>query len=236
MCRANVRQFVPSIVFALVTTALAACHSQPTSPSDPGSTAPTSTTLFSDDFDRGGGLSGWIVGGRRLEGTNTADVVQRNGSNQGHLFKFSFTEIELTPGTAPFPFSPNLTFDFDLEVRTSSTGGVPSNYYGMAGARFEFLDAAGTRLGFVAYLSATTSFPYTFYAGDPTVSLTTVTEGSQTRISVSGQTLLSRLMIDATQVASVNLEFFAYSSTRPIPYVEAEVWIDNVRVWLPAAS
>ena len=67
--------------------------------------------IFTDDFEGTDCLNKWVVGGRQLA-TSTATCVERNGSTKAHLYKYSFSEITLTPVSSPFQFSNNLQFDF----------------------------------------------------------------------------------------------------------------------------
>jgi len=186
--------------------------------------------LFRDNFEGGLCLDAWTVGGRQAEGVNIADCVHRDGSVKGHLFKSSFTEINIRPATGGFPYSDELTFDFDLEVRVSSAAGFPPAYYGLAGVRFIFTDAGGNSLGHVRYIAATTSFPFTTTTTTDAVALT---PGIVSRHSVIAADLLGRITLDDAAIDSVVLLFETYSSTRPSPYVEAELWIDDVRVSVP---
>ncbi len=188
--------------------------------------------LFSDDFEEPDCLGKWTVGGRQLEGTNIANCVIRNGSTVGHLFKFSFTEINLVPADGPFTFSNDLIFDFDMEVRVSSSGGAPSNYYGKSAVFFNFRNSEDALLGSVSYIAATTQYPFDSVAADPTRATVQVAENVSTHYSLSAAEILSHIDIDSTEIASVEIMFNTYSSTRPNPYVEAELWIDNVRVGL----
>ncbi|NBB87554.1 MAG: hypothetical protein GVY12_15215 [Bacteroidetes bacterium] len=186
--------------------------------------------LFADAFEETNCLGKWIVGGRQQEGINTANCEERNGSVMGHLFKFSFTEITLAPDLDPFLFSSSLVFNFDMEVRVSSTGGAPSNFYGSSGVRFDFYDAEGTVLGSVFYIAATTSFPFQDAADDPTRGAVQIAAGSLRSHSLTAEEILSHVDIAEDAIATVRMSFRAYSSTRPNPRVEAELWVDNVRV------
>lgn len=186
--------------------------------------------LFYDDFENADCLNKWTVGGRQQEGTNIADCEIRNESTMGHLFKYSFTEINFTPAVGAFEFSENLNFEFDMEVRVSSSGSAPSNYYGKSGAEFRFYDSEDNLLGIVSYIAATTQYPFDHDAADPTRASIELTQNNITKLSLSVEDILSNIVIDETQIAVVGMTFNTYSSTRPIPYVEAELWIDNVIV------
>lgn len=186
--------------------------------------------LFHDDFENADCLSKWTVGGRQQEGTNTADCEIRNNSVKGHLFKFSFTEINLTPATGTFNYSEDLSFEFEMEVRASSTGVAPSNYYGLSGVSFSFYDSDENLLGWVGYITATTQYPFNNVAADPTKAYIETTENIATGHLLSVDDILSNIDIDEIQISTVGILFNTYSSTRPIPSVEAELWIDNVIV------
>lgn len=170
----------------------------------------------------------WDVGGRQREGTNTANCVVRDSSTVGHLFKFSFTEITLAPKAQLFAFDDSLQFDFDMEVRVSSSGGAPSNYYGKAGVVFNLFSEDTTSIGRVSYMAATTNYP--FSSNTSTSVAVKVQQNTMTSYSITPNDLLSYLSIDVDGVSFIGMTYLCYSSTRPIPYVEAELWIDNVVV------
>lgn len=187
------------------------------------------TSCFEDDFEAIDCLGKWVVGGRQAEGINTADCEQRGGSITGHLFKFSFTEITLTPDDELFDFADDLLFEFDMEVRVSSTGGAPGAFYGQSGVGFAFYNAEGDRIGHVSYTAATTSFPFDFAGNDATAAVIPIAANVNRAYSLTAEEILAHIAVD-DDVASVGMTFRTYSSTRPIPSVEAELWIDNVRV------
>lgn len=186
--------------------------------------------VFADNFENENCLQKWTVGGRQQAGTNIADCVDRNGSIVGHLFKFSFTEITITPGYGLFPFSTYLQFNFEMEVQVSSTGGSPKEFYGKSGVDFIFYDNIGNSLGVVSYIAATTSYPFDYAASIPNRAAIQVAEGVNASYSLSVNEILSNIEIDRTKIATVKMNFYAYSSTHPNPYVEAELWLDNVFV------
>ena len=186
--------------------------------------------LFVDDFEDVDCLNNWVVGGRQLEGTNIANCEMRDGSVRGHLLKVSFTEITLTPGYGNFPFSDSLTFEFDMEVRVSSTGGAPSAYYGQSGAIFTFYNTESTPIGGVSYIAATTQFPFDNVKDNPISAAVPVAENVNAHYVLGVEEILSYIDIDKTEIATVGISFNTYSSTRPSPYVETELWIDNVIV------
>ena len=187
------------------------------------------SVLFADDFESSGCLDKWIVGGRQAEGTNIADCVRRSGSTFGHLHKFSFTEITLSPDYGSFPYTDSLQFAFTMAAQTSSSGGAPSNYYGQGGVSFAFLGAGGS-VGSVHFISATTNYPFDQAASNPAHAAIRVNESVNTSYSLSVHDLLEYISVDVGSITSVSMMFFAYSSTRPYPYVYCDVWIDDVLV------
>ncbi len=119
---------------------------------------------------------------------------------------------------------------FEMEVRVSSTGAAPSNYYGKSGVDFNFNDSEGAFLGRVSFLAATTQYPFDNVATDPNRAAIQVVENVNRYYLLSVEEILSHINIDETEIAIVEMTFKTYSSTRPNPYVEAELWIDNVSV------
>ena len=140
----------PILLLIIVSTAISMAACSEDDPVDPGTGDPGPVVLFSDDFEGTPCLSKWAVGGRQLEGTNTADCVTRGSSTRGHLFKFSFTKINIKPNVSPFDYVAGLTFKLELEVRVSSTGTVPNpDFFGMAEMFFAFKDTSDAILGHV---------------------------------------------------------------------------------------
>jgi len=101
-------------------------------------------------------------------------------------------------------------------------------YYGQAGVDFAFIDASSNILGQVVYVAATTSYPFTLFASDPTISGHSIVENVMTNYALSVSDMLSEITIDHSLIAGITMYASAYSSTNPYPYVSAEVWIDNV--------
>lgn len=189
-----------------------------------------SSVLFEDSFEAATCLDNWVIGGRQAEGANIADCAVQRESTRGHLFKTSITEVTLAPEMEQFPFSRELTFNFDLELRSFSTEGAPSNFYGSTGVGFDFLSADLQPLGSVSYMSATTPFPFESMADDSTMHAVEVAEDRVHSFSLTAEELLSHVSIDESAIAYVSMRLWAYSSTRPFPTIEAELWIDNVRI------
>jgi len=183
----------------------------------------TSATLFVDDFESGT-LDNWVIGGRQLAGPNIADVVTRHGSQMGHLYKYSFTEINFT---RTFAYEADLGFYFDMETIVTSQSPPGPAYYGMASADFLFLDTNGTELGLVRYASATTPYIFSVYDSDPTRDAVQITGSGLQHYSLDVIDLLSLIAIDEAAITDVLVRFNAYSSTYPYPAVSAELWVDN---------
>lgn len=181
------------------------------------------TVVFSDDFESGN-LDQWTIGGRQLAGVNTADVVVHNGSEAGHLYKTSFTEITFA---TLFEYDPLLSFYFDMEVNATSTTPPSGAYYGSSGVDFRFLDADGNALGQVSYLYATTSYLADLLNPRPEREVIGVTNGVMESYSLGIGEILSLIEIDETALSSVEAQFRTYSSTYPNPVVTAELWLDD---------
>ena len=169
----------------------------------------TSTPLpeFTDDFE-GGTLENWIIGGRRQDSPNIAEVVLRKGSNMAHLQKGGFSEIELY---RDFVFDLDYSFKFDMEVDVTSTSGA-SNNYSLAGAWFMFMDSSDNILGRVTYAAASTNYVSSVYATDPTKSFNAVPENVLTHYDLAVSDLLSQIDINQNLITKVRLIFDAYSS------------------------
>ncbi len=190
--------------------------------------------FFTDTFEDGN-LNNWTIGGRQAEGTNIADVVSYNGSLSGHLYKFSFTEITMFRDFQYDDFDNGDLFSFDLAVDVySSYNPYGSNYYGWAGLTFQLLDSGSSVIGEVYYGAATTDYPFTGGWGNyDWRSINQIAEGTMNHYDISIENLLSQITIDSTQIAAIRMEAKTYSSTRPNPTVNAELWIDNVNVGSP---
>ena len=182
--------------------------------------------IFTDDFETGT-LDNWVIGGRQAEGTNIADVVTRHGSLMGHLYKYSFTEINFS---RQFDYQPALRFNFDLEVTAWSDPPPADNYYGSSEVRFSFYDSSEALLGFVRYATATTPYIFYIYQSDPTRHAIEIPADLLQHFSLDVNEILSHIDIDETEIATVSMLFNTYSSTRPYPAVTAELWVDNVSV------
>jgi hypothetical protein len=117
-----------------------------------------------------------------------------------------------------------------MEVRVSSTGGAPSNYYGKSGIYFSFINSDAVSIGSVQYIAATTQYPFEAYSDDPTIAAVQVDENINTHYRLTIDEILSHIDIDEAEINNVQIMLQTYSSTYPNPYVEAELWIDNIIV------
>jgi len=187
-------------------------------------TAPVCQTSFADDFESAS-LAQWTVVGRQ-QGTGSASVVSRGGSQVAEVAHQAFTEIGLQ---RILDYHPDLVLDFDMEVTVSSQPPPASNYYASAGMTLSFLDASDAVLGYVAYLRATTDFVFGLLGPDPTKEAIQVPAGPQHhRIVV--QEALSLITIDPAEIAKIAITAQSYGSTNPYPSVSGTVWFDNVAV------
>lgn len=180
---------------------------------------------FYDDFESGT-LDNWTIGGRQL-GINIAEVVSRGGSQVAHLYHRYFTEISMY---RDFGYNVGDTYHFDLEVDTYSSGGAPSNYYGVSQLAFNFLDSTSANLGGVWYGSATTSYPFNAAAANPVVAAHAVPENIMSHYEVTVADMLSQITIDESEIVGVRMSMITYSSTWPYPDVTAQLWIDNIQL------
>lgn len=184
----------------------------------------SASTVFYDDFENGN-LDNWIIGGRQL-GTHTANVVTSDtGSLSGHLYQGgAFTEITMSRN---FSFDPNDTFYFDMKVNVGSTPPPASNYYGISGVAFSFLDQNDSTLGSVWYLASTTNYPSNNWVS-PSRSVNVISENVWYNFELDTLSLLSQISLDQAEITKTQMTFETYSSTWPSPTVTAELWVDNV--------
>jgi hypothetical protein len=179
---------------------------------------------FLDAFETGN-LDNWTIAGRQL-GIHTADVVLSDtGSLCGHLYQNgAFTEITLSQD---FVFNHEDTFVFDLKIGVNSTTPPASNYYGVSGAAFNFLNDQDETLGSVWYLAATTDYPSTNWTS-PSTQVNLILENNWHHFELDTADLLAQIDIDFSEVKKTQLLFETYSSTWPNPTIAAELWVDNV--------
>lgn len=178
--------------------------------------------LFEDDFDGDPcpDRNKWVVGGRI---PNFGEVSCKD--SRGHLKQAQFPEITLTPSRAPFPFSQNLSFSFQMEVALFDDSSVPIDSFSSAGVDFFFLGANQDTIGRVSYLSATSDFPFDEVINDPS---TTIVEGENKFYELTGEEIISQIIVDRNIIEYVSMSFRAFSSTSNEPTAEAEIWIDRV--------
>lgn len=218
---------LPLLLASILLCGPAGCDGD--NPVDPDP-VPVPRVVFEDDFEGNGCLAKWTVGGRRQEGENTADCVERDSSICGHLYKSSFTEITLSPTGGPWPYSESLLFTYDFRVRVYSSGGAPSNYYGRAGVEYQFMEN-DIVIGRVGYIAATTSYPFDQVAGDTAAAFIAIPTDTDLSYSLTVDEILSHVpKIDRSRITGVVMILRVYSSTRPLPYVNGELWIDNIVV------
>lgn len=184
----------------------------------------TASIVFYDDFENGN-LDNWIIGGRQL-GTHTANVVTSDtGSLCGHLYqRGAFSEINISQN---FSFDPNDSFYFDMKVNVSSTTPPASNYFGISGVTFNFLDQNDSILGSVWYIASTTDYPSTNWV-IPSRSVNVISENVWHNFELDTLSLLSQITVDQAEIMKTQMLFETYSSTWPWPTVTAELWVDNV--------
>ncbi|MBN1787449.1 MAG: PEP-CTERM sorting domain-containing protein [Sedimentisphaerales bacterium] len=178
------------------------------------------TVIFEDDFESGN-LDMWTVTGRQLGMANVADVVERNGSEMGHLYHQGFTGISLLQ---TFDYDESLAFSFDFEAEVSGDN------YSSGEARFYFLDSSENILGSAGYIKATSNYVFEVSNPNPEIHIFQIAEGTGLETySVTAQELLSNIVINEDLIASVILRFNAYGSVNHTDY-QADIWVDNVSV------
>ena len=177
---------------------------------------------FSDDLSSGG-LGNWTLEGR-LSGGYTTDVVNRYGSEMGHIIKNGFTEAALTNN---FEYSTNLTFEFDMEASSNSNYGTTSNLYGLGGVQFVFYDSTNSLLGGVAYGSFSSSYIATVHGGQNNWNSNYIASNVLNHYSLSIDNLLSQVVISPESINHIDMSFISYASANG---AGGEVWFDNVSV------
>ena len=190
--------------------------------------------VFTDDFESGN-LNNWTIGGRQLYGTNIANTTScGTGSTCGHLFHDRFTEITMSHTFAYDATDPG-SFHMDMRTALSSQSPPASNYFGMAGVEFLFLDSTGANLGQVWHVDATTNYVFTNFLGRTDLYVNEIDGTTMQHYDFSVAAMLAQLSIDESLIDSIEMRFITYSSTNPYPYVSAELWVDNVSTIAPAA-
>ena len=178
--------------------------------------------IFMDDFEQKD-LENWKILGRQ-QGSEIAEVILKNGSNQAHLNHKNFTEITLE---RVFAYSPDLLFEFDMDAEVYSEASNTSDFYSLAAVRFYFInnDENG-ELGWVQYSMASSSFHSKFYQSDPKRSVNEISTQGPVQYTFSVSELIEQIQITHS-VDSIKLMFFTYGSGWPYN-LEADLWIDNI--------
>ena len=185
--------------------------------------------IFRDDFEGVDCLKNWIIGGRQQAGINKAECERNEENTRVHIYKTSFSEINITPNKK-FEYSSKLFFSFDMEVNVSSSEPPSSDYYGKAGVDFVFYDSSDVFLGSVSYIAATTNYPFDIVHYDPIRSAIKITKNNNSNYSLNVNDILKNIEIEKGEIYYVKIIFQAYSSTYPLPNVSASLWIDNVEI------
>ena len=192
-----------------------------------GSVQAYGNVLVSDDFESGT-LNQWTIGGRRL-GVNVAEVVTKHGSLMGHLrHSDDYTEITLE---RTFVYNPDINFTFDLEVDARSSNSSTDDDYAHGGVRFAFMNAAEDVIGWVWYISSTSSWPFNEYRPENRneAFAANIGDGSLSSHNLNAGEALSNLNIDHDAVVSFKFEFLAYNSGSA-GTMSSDVWVDNVTI------
>ncbi len=183
--------------------------------------------LFSDDFESGT-LNQWAIGGRQL-GVNVAEVVGRHGSLMGHLHHSEdYSEITLEK---TFVYNPNLDFSFDMEVDAQSTNSSTDDNYAHGGVQFVFMNASEDVIGWVWYMSSTSSWPFDYYRPEnrDEAFAVNIGDGSLSSYNLNAGEALSNLNIDYDSVVLFTFRFLAYNSGSA-GTMSSDVWVDNVTI------
>jgi hypothetical protein len=187
---------------------------------------PLRQSIFVDDFEDGT-LNNWTIGGRR-NGTNTSEVVSRNGSKKAHLRHQDFTEITLEK---TFAFDPSMSLSFEMETAAFSQASSASDFLALSGVFFDFLNASGTVIGRVGYLKSTSTLSLDRHCTGLPVGIchfNSITSSGAVGYSFTINELLNQITVTET-IDSIKLTFDAYASGWPYN-MSADVWVDNVDV------
>ena len=175
-----------------------------------------------DDFEHGT-LDNWTIGGRQ-NWSWAANVVSKHGSLMGHISKDGFTEVTLEN---LFDYSTDLSFEFDMEVR--SYGGDNSTFYGMGAVEFEFLNLTGDRIGLVRYADSSSNYLNNLSSTRDDLAYNIVTPDVLLNYSLTMDEIVSQLLIPQEEINQVNMRFRAYASGYSSG-MGGEVWLDNVSI------
>ena len=175
-----------------------------------------------DDFEHGT-LDNWTIGGRQ-NFSWTADVVSKYGSLMGHVSKDGFTEVTVEN---LFDYSTDLSFKFDMEVR--SYGGDGNTFYGMGVVQFYFLNAVGDSIGAVTYGDASSNLQSNLGSTNDDYAYNAVTPNVLLHYSLTMNEIVSQLIIPQEEINQVKMLFRGYASGYSSG-MGGEVWFDNVSV------
>ena len=194
-------------------------------------TSASGDIVFSDDFESGT-LDQWTIGGRQQGVSNVSEVISRHGSQMAHLYHKRFTEITMEK---TFDYYPNLNFSFDMEAYAVAINPVTNADYAMGGVGFSFRNISGDTLGQVRYIHSNSSWPFDTYNPNPTHhSFAIADDAGLVSYNLNVQDLLSNIDVDSGSIASVKLQFIAYTSglyySETSNNMYADVWVDNVTV------
>ena len=190
------------------------------------------TIIFSDDF-QDGTLDKWIIGGRQDGRESTAEVVIRHDSLMAHLFQDGLTEISIANR---FAYQDNLHLSFDMETLTySEASGTDSEWYAAGMCRVAFLDNQSNVLGFVKYISATSTHLIELEEPMPDRHHIQITDGALNHFSIDIEDLLSEITIDQSAITEIQLGYSAYTSGN-MYNMSTHVWVDNVLITPEPAS
>ncbi len=187
--------------------------------------------IFMDDFESGS-LKKWTIDGRQQGVSNISEIISRHGSQMAHLYHKGFSEIIMEK---VFDYDQNLRFIFDMEARAIAVNPVTIADYAIAGVGFYFRNALGENLGVVRYINASSSWPFDEYNPHANVHYFSIADDAGlVSYELSAQSLLSNIEVDLGSIASVSLEFIAYTSglyyNENRNNMHANVWVDNVEV------
>lgn len=180
-------------------------------------------TVFYEDFEDGD-LNGWDFGGRELTVNDRVDIVDHRGSNMAMVFHDGWSETYLKKTV---DYNAKLNFSFDLETSLYPEAPFSNNSFAHAGYVFHFLNENDTEIGRVYYASINSTFRYPSWNTD--TNSTNFMDLSFRRHSLGVQDVLSKIVIDESKIAKVNLYFNAYCSSDSYN-MHSIVWVDNIEI------
>jgi len=181
--------------------------------------------LFTDDFESGT-LDQWTIEGQQAGRESTAEIINKNGSQMGHLYQDGSSWIFLSK---TFDYQSDLNFSIHMETSVYSEAPDPEgNLYASAGIGFSFLDAASNELGHFKYIDTTSTWPLDDTSSVPNRHLIPI-DGSLESYSLDVQDILSYITIDMDELAAIKMFFGVYASSDAYN-MSANVWMNNVVV------